>query len=277
MKTLSTLLLVPLDDTVVFPNMNVTISADVGEEARVLLVPRHDGDYARVGTVAEVAERVRLPGGVGAVSLVGLHRGVAGAANTDEQGRLRGEFQEQPDQDPPGVKTRELEREYRAVVEEILEVRGDDGRIAAFVRSIREVGALADTAAYAPEATFEQRIELLEAVDVVERLEVALRFQRERLAELQIRRRIREDVEGGAQRQQREYILRRQLESIRKELGEDDGSVSDDYRSKIAEADLPDEVREQAEREVGRRERMGDASGEASMIRTYLDWLVSVP
>jgi len=67
MKTLSTLLLVPLDDTVVFPNMNVTISADVGEEDRVLLVPRHEGEYAEVGTVAEVAERVRLPGGVAAV------------------------------------------------------------------------------------------------------------------------------------------------------------------------------------------------------------------
>src|SRR5438105_9333520 len=257
--------------------MNVTISAEVGEEARVLLVPRQDGEYAKVGTVAEVAERVRLPGGVGAVNLVGLHRGVGGAAHTDGQGRLRVEVQERPDEEPPGVRTRELEREYRAVVEEILELRGDDGRISAFVRSIREVGALADTAAYAPEATFEQRIELLEAVDVVERLEVALRFQRERLAELQIRRRIREDVEGGAQRQQREYILRRQLESIRKELGEDDASVSEDYRTKITEADMPDAVREQAEREVARLERMGDQSGESSMIRTYLDWLLAVP
>jgi ATP-dependent Lon protease len=274
---LSTLLLVPLDDIVVFPNMNVTISAEVGDEDRVLLVPRHDGEYAKVGTVAEVAERVRLPGGVAAVNLVGLHRGVAGAAHTDAQGRLRVDVQEHPDEEPPGVKTRELEREYRAVVEEILELRGDDGRISSFVRSIREVGTLADTAAYAPEITFEQRIELLEAVDVVARLELALRLQRERLAELQIRHRIREDVEEGAQRQQREYILRRQLESIRKELGEDDASVSEDYRSKIAEIDLPDEVREQAEREVGRLERMGDQSGESSMIRTYLDWLLAVP
>jgi ATP-dependent Lon protease len=274
---LSSLLLIPLDDTVVFPNMNVTISADVGDEERVLLVPRHEGEYAGVGTVAEVGERVRLPGGGSAVSLVGLHRGIAGAAHTDSQGRLRVEVEERPDEEPPGVKTRDLEREYRAVVEEILELRGDDGRISAFVRSIREVGTLADTAAYAPETTFEQRIELLEAVDVVERLELALRIQRERLAELQIRHRIREDVEEGAQRQQREYILRRQLESIRKELGEDEASVSEDYRTKIAELDLPDEVREQAEREVGRLERMGDQSGESSMIRTYLDWLLAVP
>src|SRR5437868_7173834 len=277
MRILSTLLLVPLDDTVVFPNMNVTISADVGEEDRVLLVPRHEGEYAKVGTVAEVAERVRLPGGVAAASLVGLHRGIAGAAHTDAQGRLRVEVEERPDVAPPGVKTRDLEREYRAVVEEILELRGDDGRVSSFVRSIREVGTLADTAAYAPEITFEQRLELLEAVDVVERLELALRLQRERLAELQIRHRIREDVAEGAQRQQREYILRRQLESIRKELGEDEASVSEDYRQKIAEADLPDEVREQAEREAARLQRMGDQSGESSMIRTYLDWLLAVP
>ncbi|HEX6490553.1 MAG TPA: endopeptidase La [Gaiellaceae bacterium] len=274
---MSTLLLVPLDDIVVFPNMNVTISAEVGDEERVLLVPRHEGEYAKVGTVAEVAERVRLPGGGAAVSLVGLHRGIAGAAHTDSQGRLRVEVQERPDEEPPGVKTRELEREYRAIVEEILELRGDDGRISAFVRSIRELGTLADTVAYAPEIGFEQRIELLEAVGVVERLELALRLQRERLAELQIRQRIREDVEGGAQRQQREYILRRQLDSIRKELGEDDASVSEDYRGKIAEAELPDAVREHAEREVDRLERMGDQSGESSMIRTYLDWLLSVP
>src|SRR5207247_1862700 len=197
MRILSTLLLVPLDDIVVFPNMNVTISADVGDEERVLLVPRHEGEYAKVGTVAEVSERVRLPGGVAAVSLVGLHRGIAGAAHTDAQGNLR--------------------------------------------------------------------------------VEVDVRVQGERLDEWRRRHRIREDVEEGAEKQQREHVRRKELESIRKELGEDEGSVSEDYRKKIAEADLPDEVREQAEREAGRLERMGDQSGESSMIRTYLDWLLSVP
>jgi ATP-dependent Lon protease len=276
---MDTLLLVPLDDIVVFPNMNVTISADVGDdEERVLLVPRHDGEYANVGTVAEVAEHIRLPGGGRAVNLIGLHRGTAGAAHTDADGNLRVEVEEHRDVEPPGIKTRELEREYRAVVEEILSLRGDgEGRISAFVRSIRETGTLADTAAYAPETSFEEKIELLQAVDIVERLELAVRLQRERLAELQIRRRIRDDVEDGAQKQQREYILRRQMESIRKELGEDDASVADDYRTKIAEAEMPDDVREQAEREVGRLERMGDQSAESSLIRTYLDWLLSVP
>ncbi|HYZ29469.1 MAG TPA: endopeptidase La, partial [Thermoleophilaceae bacterium] len=74
-----------------------------------------------------------------------------------------------------------------------------------------------------------------------------------------------------------EYFLRKQMESIRKELGEDDESVIDDYRKKIDEADMPEAVREQADKELGRLERMGEQSGESSMIRTYLDWLISVP
>jgi ATP-dependent Lon protease len=274
---LSDLLLVPLEDTVVFPGMTVTLTVDTGDEDRVLLVPKHGDVYAKVGTVAEVADRVRLPGGGRAVALNGLHRAVIGVAHTDALGRLRVEVEERPDENPPRVKTQELETEYRAVVEEILELRDADERISAFLRSISEAGALADTCAYAPDITFAQRVELLEAVDIVERLELALALQRERLTELQVRRRIREDVDSDVQKQQREYVLRKQMESIRKELGEDEGSVIEEYRKKIEEAGMPDDVRAQADRELRRLETMGEASGEASMIRTYLDWLTSVP
>jgi len=271
------LLLIPLEDTVVFPGMDVTLPVDVGEESRVLLVPRHGSDYANVGLVAEVGEHMRLPGRIRAVSLSGLHRGIAGAATSDPQGRLWVEVEERPDETPPPSRTRELEREYRAVVEEILELRGDDGRVSAFVRSITDPGALADTSGYAPDFSYEQKVELLQTVDVVERLELALSLQRDRLAELQVRRRIRDDVESGAQKQQRDYFLRKQMDSIRKELGDDDASVAEEYRAKIEEAGMPDEVREQAEREVARLERMGESTGESSMIRTYLDWLIAVP
>jgi ATP-dependent Lon protease len=271
------LLLIPLDDSVVFPGMTVTLAVDVGDDERVLLVPRKDEAFADVGTVAEVSERVRLPGGGRAVALAGLHRGVAGAARNDASGRLRVEVSPHPDEDPPPARTRELERDYRAVVGEILELRGDDGRIAAFVRSITETGALADTAGYSPDLTHEQKVELLETLDPVERLELSLRLQRERLTEMQVRKQIRDDVRSGAENQQREYFLRKQMDSIRKELGEDEGSVVEEYRTKIDEAGMPDEVREQAERELGRLERAGEQSGESSMIRTYLDWLVAVP
>ena len=271
------LLLVPLEDIVVFPNMNVTLTVDVGDEERVLLVPKHEDEYAKVGTVAEVTDRIRLPGGGLAVALNGLHRGVAGAATSDAQGRLFVEVEERPDGESADGSIRELEREYRATVEEILELRGDDGRIAAFVRSISEPGALADTSGYSPDLTFEQKMHLLETVDVRERLELALELQRERLALMQVRRRIQEDVESGVEKQQREYILRRQLDSIRKELGEDEGSVVEEYRRKIGEAEMPENVLEQAEQELSRLDRMGDQSPEASMIRNYLDWLLAVP
>jgi ATP-dependent Lon protease len=271
------LLLVPLDDIVLFPNMSATLTVDVGDETRVLLVPKHEGEYAKVGTVAEVTDTVRLPHGGHAVALNGLHRGVAGVAETDPSGRLFVEVEERPDDTPTGDAIRDLEREYRATVEEILELRGDDGRIAAFVRSFKEPGALADTSGYSPDLTFEQKVELLEALDVTERLERALALQRERLALMQVRKRIQDDVESGVEKQQREYILRRQLDSIRKELGEDEGSVVEEYRTKIAESEMPEKVREQADKELGRFERMGETSPEAGVIRNYLDWLLAVP
>src|ERR1700727_1394123 len=273
----SRLLLVPLDDVVAFPGMSLTLAIDAGEEERVLLVPRHETEFANVGTVAEVVDRVRLPGGARAVALQGLHRGVAGAANTAPDGRLYVDVEEHPDDTPVDGKTRNLEREYRAVVEEILELRGADSRVSSFLRGITEPGALADTGGYSPDLSYENKVKLLQTLDVTERLEFALSMQRERLAELRVRKRIRDDGESGAEKQQREYFLRKQMESIRKELDEDDASVVEEYRTKIEEAGMPEAVREQADKELGRRERLGEQSAESSVIRTYLDWLIAVP
>jgi ATP-dependent Lon protease len=269
--------IIPLDDAVVFPSMPVTLPVDVGGDDRVLLVPRRDNTYSKVGIVAEVSERMRLAGRGVAVSLTGLHRAILGGASADQDGILRVDYEARPDEVPPASVTRELEREYRAVVDEILELRGDDGRIRAFVRSITDTGALADTAGYSPDFSFSQKLQLLETFDVVERLTLALQLQRDRLAELQVRKRIHDDVEDGAQKQQREYFLRRQMEAIRKELGERDESLVDEYRQKIAGAGMPDAVRQQAERELDRLDRMGDSNAESAMIRTYLDWLLAVP
>jgi len=269
--------LIPLDDTVVFPSMGITLTVDVGDDDHVVLVPRHDNEFLEVGTVAEVDEHIRLPGGGRAVAISGEHRALIGAAQTGPAGELRVEVQEHPDEVPVDGRTRELEREYRAIVEEILELRGDDGRIAAFLRAIVEPGPLADSAGYSPNLSYEQKVQLLRTLDVTERLELAVKLQRESLAELQVRKRIREDVQDGAEKQQREYFLRKQMESIRKELGEDEGSIAEEYRDKIEAAEMPEEVKEQALKELGRLERMGDQTGESSMIRTYLDWLIAVP
>ncbi|MEA2300064.1 MAG: ATP-dependent Lon protease [Solirubrobacteraceae bacterium] len=273
----SSLRLIPLEDAVVFPGMGITLTVNVGSDEKVVLVPRHDGAFADVGIVAEVSERVRLPVGAHGVTLTGLHRGLIGAAVSDPDGELRAEVEEHPDPVPVDGRTRELAREYRAVVEEILEIRGDDGRVAAFLRAIVEPGPLADSAGYSPDLSYAQKVQLLQTVDVTDRLELAVKLQQERLTELSVRKRIREDMEGGAQKQQREYFLRQQMDSIRKELGDDESSVADEYRAKIEAADMPEAPREQALKELGRLERMGEQSGEASMIRSYLDWLIAVP
>jgi len=274
---MASLPLVPLDDAVVFPDMPVTLPMHFGNDGRVLLIPRVGTGYAKVGVVAEVTKRARNGRRGDVSSLLALHRGVPGKAHTDPDGVLRVEVDERPDVTPPASLTADLEREYRAVVEEILELRGDDGRISAFVRNITAPGALADTAGYSPDLSLAQKTELLETLDVVERLALSLKFQQERLAELQVRKRIHDDVEQGAQKQQREYFLRKQMDAIRKELGETETSVVEDYRKKIAAAGMPDAVLKQAERELSRLERMGDQNAEAQMIRTYLDWLLAVP
>src|SRR6266699_2772591 len=276
-RLMTRLTLISLDDTVVFPGMPVTLALDAGSDKYIFLMPRRGNMYAKVGVVAEVTERVQLPGRGFAVSLMGLHRGVPGAAQTDSDGRLKVNVEERPDIIPPPAATRELEREYRAVVDEILELRGDDGRLKSFVRSITNPGALADTAGYSPDLNFSQKVELLETVDVAERLKLALRFQQERLTELHVRQRIRDEVESGTQKQQREYFLRRQMDAIRKELGENEGSLIEEYREKINAAQMPETVHKQAEQELARLDKMGESNAEASMIRTYLDWLLAVP
>jgi ATP-dependent Lon protease len=257
--------------------MPVTLPVDVGPDKQVVLVPRHDHNYAGVGVVADVSERTKVAGRSVAASFMGLHRAIPAGAATDENGVLRVDFEARPDQTPAPHLTRDLEHEYRAVVEEILELRGDDGRIRAFVRSITDAGVLADTSGYSPDLSFTQKLKLLETFDVVDRLKLAIEFQRERLTELRVRKRIHDDVDSGAQKQQREYFLRRQMDSIRKELGEGEASVVEEYRQKIANAGMPEAVQLQAERELSRFERLGDSNAEAAMIRTYLDWLLAVP
>ncbi len=271
--------LIPLDDAIVFPTVTATLPIEVGDEERVFLIPRRDGEFGRVGVVAEVVEHGVSRRGHPVATVVGLHRGLAGAAQPDETDPdvLRVEVQDVRDGHPDDEHTRELAREYRAVVEEILDLRGDDGRIAAFLRSVEEPGHLADTSGLSPDIPNEGKLRLLETIDVSARLELAVELQRERLAELQVRSKIRDDVESGAQKQQREYFLRKQMESIRKELGEDETDLIAEYEKKIAEAGMPEAVAEQAEKELRRLERQGEQSPESSMIRSYLDWLIAVP
>jgi ATP-dependent Lon protease len=129
-------LLIPLDEAIVFPGVTATLPIDTGDEDRVFLLPRRDGDFGRIGVVAEVIARAQLPNGVWAATVVGLHRGLAGQAQSGEGDQLRVEVQEIHDGNPEDERSQELIREYRAVVDEILELRGADERIGAFLRSV---------------------------------------------------------------------------------------------------------------------------------------------
>ncbi|MCW2928827.1 MAG: lon, partial [Thermoleophilia bacterium] len=212
-----------------------------------------------------------------AAVLAAESRGVPGVARSGPDGRLYVPVEAHPDELPARARTAAAEREYRAIVEEIIEIRGIDARVSEFVRSISDAGALADTAGYSPDLTHAQKVRVLEALDVEERLAVAIELQREVLAELQVRRRIRDDIQDETQKQQRDFFLRKQMDSIRKELGDDDASVVEEYRAKLDDSGMPDAVREQFERELGRLDRMGDGGMESQTIRSYLDWLLAVP
>src|SRR5829696_2944583 len=123
------LLLIPLDEAIVFPSITATLTVDTGDEDRVFLLPRENGEFGRIGVVAEVIERGRLPGGAQVATVVGVHRGLAGAAQPADGEQLRVEVQEIHDGHPDDEHTNELMQEYRAVVEEILELRGADEQI----------------------------------------------------------------------------------------------------------------------------------------------------
>ena len=287
LQTLS-LPLLPLTSGVVLPGMVVTMAVESDEagaalsaarngDGRLVLVPRlENGRYANVGTVAAVETAGELPSGLRAVVVRGVQRARVGVGVPGTGSALW--VQVEPVNDPvPSERAIELAREYRAVVENVLEYRGA-GQIAEALRGITDPSAMADTAGYSPDLSFEQKVEILEEVDVEARLTLVLAWQREVLADLALRDRIRNDVTEGMEKTQREFLLRQQLAAIRKELGEGDGDEADErYRAWLAETDAPEAVKSAVERELGRLERTSEQSPEHGWIRTWLDTVVELP
>src|SRR5580700_10508691 len=286
-----TLPLLPLKSGVVLPGMVFTMALE-SDEARVaveaaqsaggrlILVPHIEGRYSTVGVIAEVTDEGALPGGLQAVAIRGDQRATIGTAVPGTGDALWVEA-EPLNEGEPSETAVELAREYRAVLENILLSRGA-GRIATQLREITEPGRLADVAGYSPDLSLSQKVEVLETVDVEERLRKVLGWARDTLADVTLRERIKSDVEEGMEKTQREFLLRRQLEAIRKELGQlsgdaGDGADPDDYRAKLAERDLPEQVRVAVQREVDKLERTNEQSPETGWIRTWLDTVLEVP
>ncbi|HEY3095453.1 MAG TPA: endopeptidase La [Acidimicrobiia bacterium] len=251
--------------------------AATGGDGQLLLVPRVDGRYARVGTIARVESAGELPNGVRALVLRGIQRATVGVGVAGTSSGLWVEAEPVDDSGDPTERARELARDYRAIVGAIAERLGAE-RLREALQGVTDPGALADTAGWWPNLEAERKVELLETLDVEERLEKVVAWARDALAELDVAEKIRSEVTDGMERQQREFLLRQQLAAIKKELGEDgDEDVVEDYRRRIAEGGLPEAVRESATREVDRLERTSEQSPEHGWIRTWLDSLLDVP
>jgi ATP-dependent Lon protease len=287
LSTTTSLPLLPLTSGVVLPGMVVAmaletdearaaVDAAVSADGDLLLVPRIAGRFSTIGTVAHVEQSGPLPNGHRGAVVRGLRRARLGTGVPGTGAALWVEVE--PVAEPaPTARAQQLAAEYRAVAAEILERRGARQAVDG-LREVSDLSLLVDIAGYSPDLSLEQKVELLETVDVERRLEKALGWLRNVLADLTLRERIRDEVTEGMERTQREYLLRQQLAAIRKELGEDtEGGSVDEYRRRAGEAELPDQVRAAVNREIGRLERTPEQSPEHGWIRTWLDTVLELP
>ncbi len=246
-------------------------------DGRLLLVPRIDGRYARVGTVAVVEESGDLPNGLAAAIIRGLHRATLGAGVAGTGAALWVEAHDIADA-VASARAEDLGRELRAVLS-VLAERRRSRRLPELLRSTTEPGALADGFGAWSDMPTERKVELLEAVDTESRVERALEWARDALAEHEVTEKIRQEVGEGMERQQREFLLRQQLQAIRKELGEgaDDGNTVEELREKAAELELPEAVATAVTKEIDKLERTSEQSPEHGWIRTWLDTILELP
>jgi len=295
-----TLPVLPLDDEVVLPGMVVPLDlndADVRAaveaaqaaarstpgKPQVLLVPRVDGTYASTGVLGTVEQVGRLADGDPGALIRGRGRVKIGAGTTGPGAALwvEGTKVDQTVPEPLPGHVAELVKEYKALATAWLRKRAA-WQVVDRVQAIDDVSALADNSGYSPFLTTEQKVELLETTDPVARLKLAAQQLRDHLAEQDVAETIAKDVQEGVDKQQREFLLRRQLEAVRKELRElngdaKEGEESDDYRTRVEAADLPENVREAALKEVEKLERSSDQSPEGGWIRTWLDTVLELP
>ena len=255
--------------------MRHSSQSDSGVDRKVLVVPRLDGRYAAVGTVAVLEQVGRLPSGEKAAVVRGEVRARIGSGVTGPGAALWVEVEPITDPAPTG-RVLELAKEYKALVVSILQQRGA-WQVIDNVERTTDPGALADLAGWAPYFDDAQKAQLLAETDVAKRLEALIGWTKEHVAEQEISEKIGKDVREGVEKQQREFLLRQQLAAIRKELGEGEPEGSDDYRARVEAANLPEHVHKAALKEVDKLERSSEQNPEAGWIRTWLDTVLDIP
>ncbi|MGW6726809.1 endopeptidase La [Nocardia sp. NPDC055029] len=286
MTTAQNLPVLFLTDPIVLPGMVVPIELDesaqaaidaaqAGKTGAVLVAPRLDEGYASYGVVASIEQVGRMRGGAPAAVLKAERRARIGHGVTGPGAALWVEA-EVVEEVAADARTTELAAEYKKLVVAVLQ-RREAWQIIDIVNQLDNPDAIADTAGYAPYLSDEQKRELLETPDVAVRLTKQIEWITDHIAEVEVTDKISEDVREGMEKSQREFLLRQQLNAIRKELGEDEPDGADDYRTRVENADLPENVRAEALREVGRLERASDQSPESGWIRTWLDTVLDLP
>jgi ATP-dependent Lon protease len=275
-----------LSEPIVLPGMVVPIELDdaaraavdaaqASESGKLLIAPRLDDRYPTYGVIASIVQVGRVPGGGAAAVVRGERRAHIGSGTTGPGSALWvevTEVTESADDDD----TTALAAEYKKLLLAMLQ-RREAWQIVDVVNKINDPSALADTAGYASYLTDVQKRQLLETEDVAERLRALIEWTGDLLAETEVNDKIAEDVRSGMEKTQKEFLLRQQLNAIRKELGEGEPDGSDDYRARVEAAELPDKVREAALREVGKLERSSEQSPEGGWIRTWLDTVLDLP
>lgn len=290
--------LLPLRGILVFPYM--VIHLDVGREKSVQAIehamiqdktiflatqkeaqtddPGPEDIYG-IGTVAEVKQLLKLPGGTIRVLVEGLCR-----AKIEEYIELSPFFKVSVHQYANEVeKNPELEALMRNLINQFEQYVKVSKRIppetVASVVNLEEPGRLADVVASHLNLRVDEKQGILEAVDVVKRLEKLCAILSKELEIVELERKINVRVRKQMEKTQKEYYLREQIKAIQKELGEKDDRAAEgeEYREKIAKAKLPKEVEEKALKEVDRLEKMPPMAAEAAVVRNYLDWLLSLP
>ncbi len=286
MTTLHKFPVLALEDVVVLPGMVVPIELDDAARAavdaartsnddRLLVAPRLEDRYATYGVVATIQQVGRLPGGSPGAVIQAEQRAHIQGGVTGPGAALwvEAELVEDPE---PTEAVRDLAQTYKGLLVTILQKR-NAWQVIDSVQRITNPGQLADTAGYASYLELEQKRQLLETSDVEERLNVLIGWARDYLAEADVNEKISESVQESIDKNQREFVLRQQLAAIRKELGDDEPEDTKDYRERVEEADLPEDVRKAALREVGKLERGSDQNPEAGYIRTWLDTVLELP
>ncbi|TLD46822.1 MAG: Lon protease 2 [Accumulibacter sp.] len=293
------LIIVPIRNAVLFPGMILPLT--IGREPSILAAqqavktdrpvgillqrdaeveqPRPQ-DLYRVGTVANILRYVTLPDNTHVIVCQGLQRfRVSGFLPGYPFPVTHPERIDEPETTDSQIEARVIRVRERAL--EVLQYLPQASQeLVGAVKSITQPGALADLVAGVSELKLPDRQLVLETVDLTQRLDVVLACLLSRLEVLRLSREVDERTKASIDQRQREYLLREQMKSIQKELGEGDGSNSveiEALRKAVAEAAMPEEVAAQANKELRRLERMTDASAEYSMVRAYLDWLIELP